>query len=187
MTTFEPLTMQRAIRDDERLTTHQKALLWAAVLRADNLTGNGKVAGQVRASLTLLANDAGLSREWVTRQVKDSPEVQRYFVHVKRRGRRTDLFLHVTQDHKHTREDSRDVRANVTEDHKHVTPDHKASDGGSHHLPSPASTPASNAAHGEAATADASADPAEADEAAIRGRDFREQVRARRARRHAAA
>jgi hypothetical protein len=187
MTTFEPLTMQRAIRDDAALTTHQKALLWAAVLRADNETSKGKVAGQVRASLTLLARDADLSREWVTRHVKDSPEVLRYFANVKRRGRRTDLFLHVTEDHKRGAAGSPDVRAHVTEDHKHVTEDHKASDRGSHHLPIPAGTPATLSARAEAAAADASAESTETDDTAARGREFREQVRARRARRQPAA
>ena len=61
MPRFDPLTASRAIREDESLTVHQKALLWAAVLRADNETTRTKVAGQMRASLTLLAKDAGLS------------------------------------------------------------------------------------------------------------------------------
>ena len=103
MTRFDVLGMQRAVRRDQRLTVQQKALLWAAALRADNETGAGKQAGHVHASLQLLAKDAALTREDVSRQLREGahPELLEHIAKVKRHpgGRRVDLYLHVTQDH----------------------------------------------------------------------------------------
>lgn len=141
---LDPLEALRAIRDDRGLTAHQKMLLTAAVLRADNDTA------KVGASLTLLAEDAGLSREYVTRQMQDAPEVLAYCAKVKRKARRTDVWLQtafesVERDGRRVTvvcaSSAEVVSAHVTEDHMHVTGDHMASDSGSHHLPS--STPTS--------------------------------------------
>ena len=88
MTTFEPLTIQRAIRDDGNLTATQKHLLHVAALRADNSTG------KVRASLELLAKDAGYARKSAGRAFSE-PAVVRYFARIDRQTRATHLWFHL--------------------------------------------------------------------------------------------
>jgi len=78
----------------------------------------------------------------VTREVQGSADVLRHVAKVTRRGRRTDLFLHVTEEHKQSENAASKVFPLVTRDHMHVSRDHKDSDSESHHLPTPASTPA---------------------------------------------
>lgn len=94
MTEFNPLDTMRAIRDDHDLTTTHKGLLWAAVLRADN---TGRDAGRVRASLELLAKDAGLSSKSAERAFRDE-RVLAYFRRVERRTRQVGLWFALTPD-----------------------------------------------------------------------------------------
>lgn len=84
----------RAIRSDTSLSSTQKALLWAAVLRSDN---DGRDAGRVRASLDLLARDAGLSAKSAERAFKgNQANVLAYFARVERRTRRINLWFNLT-------------------------------------------------------------------------------------------
>jgi hypothetical protein len=86
---FKPLDAQRAIRDDEALRGADKAFLWAAVLRTDNATR------KVRASLAMLAKDAGFHSNTATNVFAETNEpVLRYFEKVDRQPRRIDLWFH---------------------------------------------------------------------------------------------
>lgn len=89
MSDFKPLDAQRAIRDDAALNVSGKALLWSAVLRTDNATR------KVRASLTMLAKDAGVHRNTATATFAETnTPVVRYFEKIERRTRRIDLWFH---------------------------------------------------------------------------------------------
>lgn len=93
MSEFKPLSMQRAIRDDTALKKAEKALLWAAVLRTDNRTR------KVRASLELLAKDAGYHPNTAKTIFRDDNEtVMRYFEKVERSRRSVNLWFHGTLD-----------------------------------------------------------------------------------------
>ena len=94
---FDALRTMRAIRDDEALSATDKALLWAAVLRADSDSIRGREAGRVRASLELLATDAGLSSKSAGRVFK-GPGVLAYFAKVERSTRRVGLWFHLTPE-----------------------------------------------------------------------------------------
>jgi hypothetical protein len=83
---FQPLTMQRAIRDDATLTAPEKGLLLVAVLRTDNGTR------RVRASLQRLAEDAGLGYRTARRVFQPANgKVMRYFETVERGPRFVNL------------------------------------------------------------------------------------------------
>jgi hypothetical protein len=89
MSDFKPLDAQRAIRDDTSLRASDKALLWSAVLRTDNSTR------KVRASLSLLAKDAGVHPNTATSVFSKANEpVMRYFEEVDRQTRRINLRFH---------------------------------------------------------------------------------------------
>jgi hypothetical protein len=89
MSEFKPLDAQRAIRDDKALRGADKAFLWAAVLRTDNGTR------KVRASLAMLAKDAGFHANTATNVFAETNEpVLRYFEKVDRQPRRIDLWFH---------------------------------------------------------------------------------------------
>lgn len=86
---FKPLDASRAIRDDETLRGADKAFLWAAVFRTDNNTR------KVRASLALLAKDAGFHANTATTVFAETNEaVLRYFEKIDRQARRLDLWFH---------------------------------------------------------------------------------------------
>lgn len=94
--TFQPLATQRAIRDDSQLSSTQKHLLHVATLRA---TSKGAEAGRVRASLAMLAADAGVSAKSAERTFKhDQEQVLSYFRRVVRCTRQTQLWFHLTPD-----------------------------------------------------------------------------------------
>lgn len=91
MSDFKPLDMQRAIRDDDALRGSEKGLLWAAVLRTDNRTR------KVRASLEMLAKDAGYHRNTAKATFRDdNVPVMRYFEKVERSKREVNLWFHST-------------------------------------------------------------------------------------------
>jgi hypothetical protein len=87
---FQPLSMQRLIRDDRSLTATEKGLLLCGVLRTDNPTR------RVRASLQVLAKDAGVGYRTARRAfAPDNNTVLRYFEKVERGKRHVNLtFAH---------------------------------------------------------------------------------------------
>lgn len=87
---FDVLGTMRTVRADEKLSASQKAMIVFAALRANNDDG------KVRASLELIADDAGLSRKTAYRAFgEDQPEVLKYFRQVERSRRRVDLWFHL--------------------------------------------------------------------------------------------
>ncbi|MEV5765659.1 hypothetical protein AB0L34_13985 [Micromonospora sp. NPDC052213] len=85
---FDAFGTMRAVREDDKLTAPQKAVLVFAVLRTNN--GDGKV----RASLEMIASDAGLSRRTAERALaEDQAEALKYFDRVERSRRRVDLWF----------------------------------------------------------------------------------------------
>lgn len=92
---FNALGIMRSIRDNPDLTSTQKALLWSAAMRADNDSARGREAGRVRASLELLAKDAGLASKSAERAFR-TPGVLAYFARVDRSTRRVGLWFHLT-------------------------------------------------------------------------------------------
>lgn len=93
---FKPLTMQRAIRADDKLTGTQKSLLVFAALRT---ASHGPDAGHVKASLEQLAKDASCSAKTAGRVFSDDqPHVMAYFRRVARRTRQVHLWFRLTPD-----------------------------------------------------------------------------------------
>lgn len=108
---FDVLGTMRAVREDDGLTASQKALLVFAALRTNN--GDGKV----RASLELIADDAGLSRKTAHRAFgEDQSEVLKYFSRVERSRRRVDIWfnLHPERDTE-SRSQTRDAKPRGTQ------------------------------------------------------------------------
>jgi hypothetical protein len=89
---FKPLDLMRAVRDDKVLSATQRHLLHVASLRADSDSDKGREAGRVRASLELLATDAGLSSKSAERAFRDE-HVLSYFRRVERSTRQVNLWF----------------------------------------------------------------------------------------------
>ncbi|MFI6243955.1 hypothetical protein ACIBEF_29225 [Micromonospora sp. NPDC050795] len=90
---FDVLGTMRAVRGDVELSATEKAMVVFAALRTNN--GDGKV----RASLEMIAEDAGLSRKTAHRAFgEDRPEVLKYFRQVERSRRRVDLWFKLQPD-----------------------------------------------------------------------------------------
>ena len=118
---FDVLGTMRAIRKDKLLSASAKALLVFAALRAN------KHDGKVRASLEMLAEDAGLSRRTVERALaKDQHETLKYFSRVERSRRRVDLWFNLDPS--------------TTQCPPSTTPCRTECDTVSHHLPLSTST-----------------------------------------------
>lgn len=113
MSDFRPLDMQRTIRDDGDLRGSEKGLLWAAVLRTDNKTR------KVKASLELLAKDAGLDRKTASRAFrKDNGAVMGYFEKIERCRRGVNLWFKPTVEwDTESHSDDKKVREWDTESH----------------------------------------------------------------------
>ncbi|MGC5381245.1 hypothetical protein ACPXB1_22495 [Micromonospora sp. DT68] len=91
--TFDVLGTMRTVRADEKLSASQKAMIVFAALRTNNADG------KVRASLEMIADDAGLSRKTAHRAFgEDQPEVMKYFRQVERTRRRVDLWFNLRPD-----------------------------------------------------------------------------------------
>ncbi|MFY1687285.1 hypothetical protein [Plantactinospora sp. WMMB782] len=117
---FDVLGTMRAVREDEKLTASQKALLVFTALRTNN--GDGKV----RASLELIADDAGLSRKTAHRTFgDDQPEVLKYFRQVERSRRRVDLWFHLQPDQVAERDTESHSQTEGTEPRGTQSPTHE--------------------------------------------------------------